>query len=126
VASTIDILDAQGQVVGTTAPSADGRAWTMRIGDARPAPPQRNRAAAAGQRRQRSELQFVPHGRGKRPFGNHYFNPAAPYPRYMPRPGKVIGLAEAHQRLPAAFDERQAAAGRTRRRCARCSATWRG
>jgi len=32
---------------------------------------------------------------GKRPFGNHYFNTGGgAYPRYMPRPGKVIGLTE--------------------------------
>lgn len=98
VASTIDILDAQGTVVGHYhAPSAEEIAG---LGNAE--------SVKLGRRILNETARLLPDNvgndlncnschmaEGKRPFGNHYFNTGGgAYPRYMPRPGKVIGLAE--------------------------------
>jgi thiosulfate dehydrogenase len=98
VASTIDILDAQGKVVGHYhAPSAEEIAG---LGNAE--------SVMLGRRILNETARLLPDNvgndlncnschmaEGKRPFGNHYFNTGGgAYPRYMPRPGKVIGLTE--------------------------------
>lgn len=98
VASTIDILDAQGKVVGHyRAPSAEEIAG---LGNAE--------SVMLGRRLLNETARLLPDNvgndlncnschmaEGKRPFGNHYFNTGGgAYPRYMPRPGKVIGLTE--------------------------------
>lgn len=98
VAATIDILDAQGRRVGHyAAPSADEIAGLDNAG-----------SVMLGRRILNETARLLPDNvgndlncnschmaEGKRPFGNHYFNTGGgAYPRYMPRPGKVIGLAE--------------------------------
>ena len=98
VASTIDILDAQGTVVGQYhAPSAEEIAGLGNAG-----------SVMLGRRLLNETARLLPDNvgndlncnschmaEGKRPFGNHYFNTGGgAYPRYMPRPGKVIGLTE--------------------------------
>lgn len=98
VASTIDILDAQGKVVGHYhAPSAEE---ITGLGNAE--------SVMLGRRILNETARLLPDNvgndlncnschmaEGKRPFGNHYFNTGGgAYPRYMPRPGKVIGLTE--------------------------------
>ncbi|MDT3528328.1 c-type cytochrome [Stenotrophomonas pavanii] len=98
VAATIDILDAQGRRVGHyAAPSADEIAGLDNAG-----------SVMLGRRILNETARLLPDNvgndlncnschmaGGKRPFGNHYFNTGGgAYPRYMPRPGKVIGLPE--------------------------------
>lgn len=98
VAATIDILDAQGRRVGHyAAPSADEIAGLDNAG-----------SVMLGRRILNETARLLPDNvgndlncnschmaEGKRPFGNHYFNTGGgAYPRYMPRPGKVIGLPE--------------------------------
>lgn len=98
VAATIDILDAQGRRVGHyTAPSADEIAGMDNA-----------ESVMLGRRILNETARLLPDNvgndlncnschmaEGKRPFGNHYFNTGGgAYPRYMPRPGKVIGLPE--------------------------------
>ena len=97
VTGTIDILDAQGKVVGAYhAPSAEEIAG---LGNAE--------SVMLGRRILNETARLLPDNvgndlncnschmaEGKRPFGNHYFTGGGAYPRYMPRPGKVIGLTE--------------------------------
>lgn len=98
VARTLDILDGHGQRVGQYhVPSAEEIAS---LGNAD--------AVMFGRRLLNETARLLPDNvgndlncnschmaEGKRPFGNHYFNTGGgSYPRYMPRPGREIGLAE--------------------------------
>lgn len=97
-APTLEILDAQGAVVGHYLPPSAEEIATL--GNAR--------SVMLGRRLLNETARLLPDNvgndlncnschmaEGKRPFGNHYLNTGGgSYPRYMPRPGKVIGLVE--------------------------------